>query len=168
MWRRVAIGLAVVPAVMLVLPLLVRFRPKSVARFNRAVTNRVTQHFAGRARSFGIVIHRGRKSGRVYRTPVNVFAVPDGLVIALTYGRESEWVKNVLAAGGCTLETQGRQYQLWSPVIVHDPSHRRIMLPLRLLPIIGGVTDYLRLSVSRAAPVAAAVSRESSNGAPRR
>jgi deazaflavin-dependent oxidoreductase (nitroreductase family) len=153
MLRRVGIGLAAVLAVMLALPLVVRFRRKSVARFNRAFTNRITRRFAGRARSFGIIIHRGRKSGRVYRTPVNVFEVPEGFLIALTYGRESEWVQNVLAEGGCMLENGGRLYQLFNPVIVHDPRHRRLPLPLRVIPLIGGVTDYLRLSVSRAPSV---------------
>src|SRR5205809_6896960 len=49
----------------------------------------------------------GRKSGRVYRTPVNVFRAPNGFLIALTYGRESEWVKNALAAASLRLAACG-------------------------------------------------------------
>jgi hypothetical protein len=30
-------------------------------------------------------------------------------IIALTYSSESEWVKNVLAAGGCELKTRGKR-----------------------------------------------------------
>lgn len=148
--------LALIPAAMVTLPLLVRFRRKSVARFNRAVTNRITRRFAGRAPGFGIVIHRGRRSGRLYRTPVNVFRVPEGFLIALTYGRDSEWVQNVLAAGGCDLETGGALYRLSAPAVLHDPSHRRMPPLVRIIPRIGGVTDYLRLSPSPAAsaPVA--------------
>jgi deazaflavin-dependent oxidoreductase (nitroreductase family) len=93
--------------------------------FNLAVTNRITSRFAARLPGFGILAHVGRKSGRVYRTPVNVFRVPEGFLIALTYGRESEWVKNVLEAGGCELETRGVRYQLVAPTIVHDPTRRR-------------------------------------------
>jgi deazaflavin-dependent oxidoreductase (nitroreductase family) len=137
--------LAVIPAAMLSLLLLVRFRRKSVARFNRAVINRITRRFAGRAPGFGIVLHRGRRSGRLYRTPVNVFRVPEGFLIALTYGRDSEWVQNVLAADGCDLETQGRLYRLSAPVVVHDPG-RRFPSFVRLITRIGGVTDYLRVS----------------------
>ena len=33
------------------------------------------------------------------------FRVSEGFLIALTYGRECEWVKNVVAAGECQLET---------------------------------------------------------------
>src|SRR5258708_9874623 len=39
--------------------------------------------FAARLPGFGIVTHVGRKSGRIYRTPVNVFREPDGFLIAL-------------------------------------------------------------------------------------
>src|SRR6266704_4195225 len=93
-------------AILLAPILLIRFRKRWVAAFNLAVTNRITSRFAARLPGFGILAHVGRKSGRVYRTPVNVFRAPEGLLIALTYGRVSEWVKNVLAAGGCQLETR--------------------------------------------------------------
>src|SRR5580658_989815 len=79
--------------------LLIRFRKRWVAAFNLAVTNRITSRFAARLPGFGIVTHVGRKSGIVYRTPVNVLGTPEGFLIALTYGRDSEWVKNVMAAG---------------------------------------------------------------------
>jgi deazaflavin-dependent oxidoreductase (nitroreductase family) len=145
--RRLSLA-AVLPAVLFVFVMLVRFRPRSMARFNRVATNRLTRRFAGRAPGFGIVIHRGRRTGRVYRTPVNVFAVPGGFLIALTYGRTSEWVRNVLLEGGGALETRGRTYRFAGPTIVHDPSHRRIPAVLRPIPRLGGVTDYLRVSVA--------------------
>ena len=63
---------------------------------------------------FGIPTQVGRKSGKVYRTPVNVFRAPNGFVIALTCSSQSEWMKNVLAAGGCELKTGRKKYQLFS------------------------------------------------------
>src|ERR1700731_13028 len=112
-------------AILLAPVLLIRYRKRWVAAFNLVVTNRITSRFAARLPGFGILAHVGRNSGRIYRTPVNVFRAPEGFLIALTYGRESEWVKNVLAAGGCKLETRGVQYQLSSTTIVHDPTRRR-------------------------------------------
>ena len=47
--------------------------PKRVAHFNKRVTNRVTRHIAGWMPGFAIVTHVGRRSGRTYRTPVNIF-----------------------------------------------------------------------------------------------
>ena len=63
--------------------LLIRFRKRWVAAFNLAVTNRIISRFAARLPGFGILTHVGRKSGRVYRTPVNVFRAPEGFLIAL-------------------------------------------------------------------------------------
>jgi hypothetical protein len=60
-------------ALLLVPILLIRFCKRWVAAFNLAVTNRIMSRFAGRLPGFGILRHIGRKSGRVYRTPVNVF-----------------------------------------------------------------------------------------------
>jgi hypothetical protein len=64
---------------------------------------------------------------------VNVLRAPEGFLIALTYGRESEWVKNILTAGGWQLETRHVRYQLSAPAIVHDPSRRRFPLLVRMI-----------------------------------
>ncbi len=126
--------------------LLIRFRKRWVATFNLAVTNRITSRFAARLPGFGILTHIGRKSGRVYRTPVNVFRVPEGFLIALTYGRDSEWVRNVVAARGCKLETRHVLYQLSAPTIVHDPSRRRFPIPVRIVLRLIGANDFMQLS----------------------
>jgi deazaflavin-dependent oxidoreductase (nitroreductase family) len=129
--------------------LLIRFRKRWVAAFNLAVTNRITTRFAGRLPGFGIVTHAGRKSGKLYRTPVNVFRAPEGFLIALTYGRDCEWVKNVLAAGGCDLETRGVVHQLVAPTIVHDPARRRFPLLVRTVLRLIGANDFMQLSTSQ-------------------
>lgn len=61
--------LAIIPAAVLSLLLLIRFRRRPVARFNRAVTNRITRRFASRIPSFGVIVHRGRKSGACIGRP---------------------------------------------------------------------------------------------------
>ena len=137
-------------AILLAPILLIRFRKRWVAAFNLAVTNRITSRFAARLPGFGILTHVGRKSGRVYRTPVNVFRAPEGFLIALTYGRDSEWVRNVEAAGGCELETRGVKYQLSSPTIVRDPTRRRLPLFVRIVLRLIGANDFMQLMASRA------------------
>jgi deazaflavin-dependent oxidoreductase (nitroreductase family) len=128
--------------------LLIRFRKRWVAAFNRTILNRITSRFANRLPGFGIVTHVGRKSGRLYRTPVNVFREPDRFLIALTYGRESEWVRNVLSAGGCQLETRRVLYQLSAPTVVHDPTRGAFPLPVRMILGLIGADDFMRLSTS--------------------
>ena len=86
--------------------------PKWVARANRIGFNRLSRHLAPWLPGFGVVVHHGRRSGRTYRTPVNVFRSADGYVLALTYGADSDWVKNVLAAGGAELQIRGRRIQV--------------------------------------------------------
>jgi deazaflavin-dependent oxidoreductase (nitroreductase family) len=130
--------------------LLVRFCKRRVAAFHRAITNRVAIQFTARLPGFGIVTNEGRKSGRLYRTPVNVFREPEGFLIALTYGRDSGWVRNVLAAGGCQLETRRIQYRLFKPVLVHDPTRRRFPLLVRIVLGLIDANDYLHLSISQA------------------
>ena len=128
--------------------LLIRFRKRWVAAFNRTILNRITGRFANRLPGFGIVTHVGRKSGRLYRTPVNVFRAPDGFLIALTYGRDSEWVRNVLSAGACQLETRRLLYQASAPTIVHDPTRRRFPFLVGMILGIIGANDFMQLSTS--------------------
>jgi hypothetical protein len=72
-------GIILLLAILLAPILLIRFRKRWVAAFNLAVTNRITSRFAARLPGFGILTHVGRKSGRVYRTPVNVFSRARGI-----------------------------------------------------------------------------------------
>jgi deazaflavin-dependent oxidoreductase (nitroreductase family) len=82
-------------------------------------SNRFFLKIAGRQlRSYSIVTHIGRRSAREYRNPVGAYPLGDGFVIALLYGRESQWVRNVIASGGFTLRTKGRDYQLERPEII--------------------------------------------------
>ena len=140
-------------AFLLVPILLVRFCKRQLAAFHRAVTNRIARPFAARLPGFGIVTNVGRRSGKLYRTPVNVFRATEGFLIALTYGRESLWVRNVLAAGGCELETRHVLYQLSAPTIVHDPTRRRFPLFVRIVLRLIGANDFMQLSTSPASGV---------------
>ncbi len=119
--------------------------PRIVRQWNKAGLNRVTRHIAPWMPGFGVVIHRGRRSGRLYQTPVSVFATEDGYLFALTYGPDTDWVKNVLAAGDCELRMHGRAVKLSSPCLYHDESRRDIRTLERQVLRIIGVADFLSL-----------------------
>src|SRR5262245_11864871 len=121
---------------------------QSVARFNKKVTNRLLGPMATRVPGFGVVVHTGRKSHREYRTPVNVFQRAGKYIIALTYGPETDWVRNVLASGGCTLETRGRQIRLSRPRLFHDERRRYMPPHVRLVLGLAHVYDFLELTPS--------------------
>lgn len=127
------------------------FLRRSVARFNRRVTNPLLGTLVPYLPTFGFVIHTGRKTGQQYRTPVNAFRRAGGYVIGLLYGRESDWVRNVLAAGGCILEVHRRRLRLTRPRLVRATNGLRAMpAQLRLIGRVGLVADFLDLSLDNA------------------
>ena len=120
--------------------------PQFVARFNRRVFNPVARRFAGRIPPFATMTHRGRKSGKLYRTPIMAFPSDGGFLIALTYGSDSDWLRNVIAEGGGTLEYRNREFPLSEPRLIEGnaaqmPLPVLIRSALRLL----NVTEFLSL-----------------------
>jgi deazaflavin-dependent oxidoreductase (nitroreductase family) len=65
-----------------------------------------------------VVKHAGRSSGRLYETPVVAAATEDGFVIALPYGSNTDWLKNVLAQGSATIVTGGSAYEVDQPKVI--------------------------------------------------
>ena len=118
---------------------------RSLAVFNRQVAN----HFFGpvmtRFSAFGVVHHRGRKSGREYGTPVKVFRREDDYVISLPYGSTCDWARNVLAAGACELEIRGTRIRLVEPRVYADQGEADIPSVLRFILRRLGVTEFLAL-----------------------
>jgi deazaflavin-dependent oxidoreductase (nitroreductase family) len=108
--------------------------PRALARFNRRVTNPIQRRWAGVLPGYGIVEHVGRKSGHRYRTPVNIYPAHDGFVISLFYGTETDWVRNLTAAGHGELVHRGRRYALSNPHIVSGAEGRALLpRPVRLI-----------------------------------
>jgi deazaflavin-dependent oxidoreductase (nitroreductase family) len=125
-------------------------RSDRLARFNRRLFNPVIRTVAGR-RGFPVAVveHRGRRSGRRYRTPVLAFRAGDGYVVALFYGADRDWVRNVLAAGSCTLVRGGRRVRLTDPSMF-DAGAGSALLPAFMRPSLRllRVTRVLRLSAA--------------------
>ena len=87
--------------------------------FNRAYFNPFSLSFAGRPNSFWSVIqHSGRRSGEAYTTPVITARQNGCFVIPLPYGRQVDWLRNVMAANGCDLIHRGRVYRAAVPEII--------------------------------------------------
>jgi deazaflavin-dependent oxidoreductase (nitroreductase family) len=96
--------------------------PQGLARFNRHVTNPIQRLWAGWLPPFAIVEHVGRRSGKPYRTPVNVFSTEvdgmPGVAILLTYGPDRDWLKNLTAAGGGRMRRNGKSFGIADPQVV--------------------------------------------------
>jgi deazaflavin-dependent oxidoreductase (nitroreductase family) len=120
--------------------------PRALARFNVRVTNRVLRHVVVWLPGFAVVAHVGRRTGIVHETPLMLFRHEDRFVIAMTYGPDTEWAKNVLAAGGCRARTRRHLIELTAPHLVHDPSRRMVPWVVRPVLRLLRADDFLVLS----------------------
>ncbi|MGE2716137.1 nitroreductase family deazaflavin-dependent oxidoreductase [Mycolicibacterium litorale] len=122
--------------------------PRWLARANRVGLNRIVKFVAPWLPGFGMVVHRGRRSGREFRTPVNLFARRDGFVFALTYGSDADWVRNVVAAGECELVTRRRRYVLTDPQVYVDEDRADMPAPVRNILALVNVSEFLYLRIA--------------------
>jgi len=67
---------------------------------------------------YGVIHHRGRRSGKSYRTPVVVAATGQGLIVPMPWGENTDWYRNVRAAGECVIRWKGRDYPVVQPEVV--------------------------------------------------
>jgi deazaflavin-dependent oxidoreductase (nitroreductase family) len=120
--------------------------PHWLTRVNLAVTNNLTRPFAGRLPWFGILEHVGRRSGTVRETPINIFPRGDRYVIALTYGPDVEWLKNILTARRCRVRIQGRWIDLAEPRRFRDRRRRSVPAIVRVALTVLGVDEFVELA----------------------
>jgi deazaflavin-dependent oxidoreductase (nitroreductase family) len=92
--------------------------PRFMRQVNRVFTNPLMRTVAWLVPPLAVVHHVGRRSGRAYRTPVLAFPSAKGFVIPMTYGRDVDWARNLVAAQGGEIEQRGRRVVLRNPRIV--------------------------------------------------
>jgi deazaflavin-dependent oxidoreductase (nitroreductase family) len=120
--------------------------PHWLTRVNLAFANRLLAPFAARLPGLGVLEHVGRRSGIVRSNPVAIIRRgPDRYVIALWYGPDAQWVKNVLAAGGCRVRTRGRWVGFGGPRRFRDPARRELPWMLRVVAFVLRVDQFLEL-----------------------
>ena len=89
--------------------------PATVKRFN-AVALRLAGHRFNPL--WSVLRHRGRRSGRWYSVPITAIPAGSAFLIPLPWGRGTDWVRNVLAAGGCSIRWKGTDYECTQPTFV--------------------------------------------------
>jgi deazaflavin-dependent oxidoreductase (nitroreductase family) len=122
--------------------------PRWVARANRVTVNPIARHLAPRAPGMGVIVHRGSRSGREYRTPVFAIATTDGYVFALAYGSRVDWLRNLRAAGGAELRARGRTVHLSDPRILGPERGGDLPWIARMLFTLIGVREYLETTTA--------------------
>jgi deazaflavin-dependent oxidoreductase (nitroreductase family) len=126
-------------------------RARRAVRWVAAFVNPIVLLIAGRRWMpvVGILRHRGRRSGRMYATPIGMRRLGDGFVIPRTFSANAAWYLNITAAGSATVKYLGRTYQLVDPQVVDYPTAkpafpRYELLQFRLI----GINEYLRLRIA--------------------
>ncbi|GAA3656042.1 nitroreductase family deazaflavin-dependent oxidoreductase [Nonomuraea antimicrobica] len=119
--------------------------PKWWGHVNKKVFNR--RAIAGG--KWPVLIHVGRVSGATYRTPLDAHPVDGGYLFVLVYGSRSDWVRNVLAAGGARLRVDGREVALAAPRLVgRDEAFRALPAEVARPPKVLRITEFLRMDLA--------------------
>ena len=95
---------------------------------------------------WGVVEHRGRRSGRAFRTPIAITRTADGFLIPLPWGPGTDWCRNIRAAGGCRVRWSGKEYDATAPeVVTVGAAIAQWPAPLRVAIRVVGIKSFLRL-----------------------
>jgi deazaflavin-dependent oxidoreductase (nitroreductase family) len=121
---------------------------KPMIRFNKYIFNRFARTFAGSTPTFfAIIRHVGRRSGNAYETPIIVEPTQGGFVIALTYGPEVDWYRNIVAANGGTLRWHSRDYVINGiESITAETGLRAFHAILRPILRFRGTQDFVKIT----------------------
>jgi deazaflavin-dependent oxidoreductase (nitroreductase family) len=118
-----------------------------VRTFNRRFNNPRMLRAAGLPGSrLAVLRHVGRRSGTPYATPIGVFPMGDDFLAVLSYGSDTDWLRNVRAAGSAELVSDGQTYQVSAARII-GRAEALPHVPDAQLPFVRlfGVTDFLVL-----------------------
>ena len=95
---------------------------------------------------YGVIEHRGRRTGKVFRTPVVVRPTKDGFVVPMPWGERTDWYRNVRAAGGCVIRWKSRDYPMVQPEVIDAAAAGAAFGAFqRAMAARFGIARYLRL-----------------------
>lgn len=93
-----------------------------------SLINPVALTVAGRCGSLVDLEHVGRNSGAIRHTPLRAFRSGNHVVVGANFGRESQWVRNVMAGCHARMRMRGQTLLLSNPQLV-DLSDAAGMIP---------------------------------------
>jgi deazaflavin-dependent oxidoreductase (nitroreductase family) len=102
---------------------------------------------------WAVVRHRGRKSGKLYSTPIAIRPTPDGFILPLPWGEGTDWCRNLRAAGGGVIRWGGADIEITDPEVMDVAAAMRFfdayMRPIMKLIGIKKVLRVRRATVAK-------------------
>ena len=86
--------------------------------FTRAMRPLALRSAGKEGSNTSVVRHVGRRSGRTFETPVVAVHHDDSFLIAMPYGKRTDWLKNVLDKGSAAIVTNGQVYEVDRPEVI--------------------------------------------------
>ena len=121
--------------------------PKAVTKVNRTLLNPLMGFLAGKG-PFVVIEHVGRRTGQTYRTPLMAFRTGDAVTIALTYGPDVDWLKNIREAHCCRMLIGGEVLHLGEPVdLPCEVGQSQVGQPARSILRVIRCNDFIELPV---------------------
>jgi deazaflavin-dependent oxidoreductase (nitroreductase family) len=112
----------------------------------RMMNPRTIRAVERRQSPFGVLHHVGRRSGVEYRTPVAAARTSEGVLVPLMYGPGTDWCRNILAAGHCTLTFDGQELALVAPDVIRAAiAEPQLPADVRQRWLGHGIEQYLSL-----------------------
>jgi len=95
---------------------------------------------------WGVVRHRGRRSGKLYSTPIAIRPTPDGFVLPLPWGEGTDWCRNLRAAGRGVVRWGDAEIEITGPEII-DTADALPAFDAFMRPIVKriGIKKFLRV-----------------------
>jgi deazaflavin-dependent oxidoreductase (nitroreductase family) len=95
---------------------------------------------------WAVVHHMGRRSGRAYAVPVAIRVTADSFIIPLPWGKDTQWLRNVMAAGGCSIRWSGSDHAAYAPRVIGFEDGANAFHPIqRSVLRAAGINSLLRL-----------------------
>lgn len=92
-----------------------------VRLFNKYFFNRITLWLAKRGKGpYSVITHKGRRSERIYKTPVLATYIDEYIYIPLPYGDHVDWLRNILAYDGCKILWKGKEITALDPEVMQS------------------------------------------------
>jgi deazaflavin-dependent oxidoreductase (nitroreductase family) len=126
---------------------------KRLRTFVKHFVNPLLRNFAHASRGpFALLRHVGRRSGKTYEIPIMVWRVEDGFVIALTYGPQVDWLRNLQAVDQGSLLWHKHEYVLQKPEFIDAKTALQALPPfIKQILRLRGAHEFVKLASQQVA-----------------